>query len=308
VVGNVDLDSNVKSKVRLEDGVNGIHPILNLKGHTLSVDSGGIVVGTSNGAFIHGPGYLTSTGGMLDISVNVRTASDKGLNIEASISDNGNERVGLRIMGNSNMEGVVFLTGKTSNSFTGNVHIHGKYKYLVLGKSNGAVAVKGDIYVRDGAVLNFANSNQTLKTSSVFLDNSSLILYSGVAADTRNRLKTLTVDGSGIIAFDNTSVFKFKKYLYLDDLLVVLGGSLTVTGWLNGQDFLLVRKSSQSLADELKKLNFQGYDRNNIHLVDFNKDYWEISAAPEPVTYGVILGGLGLAVAVSRRRKRRSDP
>jgi len=131
------------------------------------------------------------------------------------------------------------------------------------------------------------------------------MLYSGVAADTSNTLNRLVVSNTGVIAFDHLSVFKFKKYLYLDDLLVSLGGSLTVMGWLNGQDFLLVRKDSQGLADALKSLKFQGYDRNNIHLVDFNKEYWEISAAPEPATYGAILGGLGLAVVVVRRRQRK---
>jgi len=109
-----------------------------------------------------------------------------------------------------------------------------------------------------------------------------------------------------VIAFDHLSVFKFKKYLYLDDLLVGQGGSLTVMGWLDGQDFLLVRKDSKGLDDALKKLEFEGYDRNRIHLVDFNKDYWEISAAPEPVTYGAILGGLGLLVVVGRCRWRKS--
>jgi len=199
---------------------------------------------------------------------------------------------------------VVFLTGNQSNTFTGNVEVSGKNNYLVLGKTNGAVAVRSDISVKNGAILNFTNSNQTLKTSSVLVSNSSLMLYSGVAANTSNSLKKLTVDGAGVISFDHLSVFKFKKYLYLDDLVVGKGGRVTVMGWLDGQDFLLVRKNSKGLTDAIKKLEFRGYDRSRIHLVNFNKDYWEISAAPEPATYGAILGVIGLGVGLWRGRRR----
>jgi len=307
VVGNVDLSLNVQSNLQFEDGPHGIQPVLNLRGYTLWVDSGGIAVNASNGSFIHGPGYLTSTQSVLDITVNVRTASDKGLNIESAIIDNGHRAVGLRVSGSRPGEGVVFLTGSQSNMFTGNVEVSGRDNYLALGKTNGAVAVRGDISVKDRAILNFTNSNQTLKTSAVFVSNASLSLYSGVAANTSNSLKKLTIDGKGVIAFDHLSVFKFKKYLYLDDLLVNQGGSLTVTGWLDSQDFLLVRKDSKGLADALRKMEFKGYDRNRIHLVDFNKEYWEISAAPEPSTYGAILGGLGLAVVATRPRQRKKD-
>jgi len=266
-----------------------------------------IVVNASNGSFIHGPGYLTSDQGLLNIKINVRTASDKGLNIEAAIADNRHKAVGLRVSGSRPAgEGVVFLTGHQSNTFTGNVEVFGRDNYLALGKTNSAVAVRGDIYVRSGSVVNFTNSNQTLRTSSVFVNDARVILYSGVAANTSNSLKKLTIEGRGVIAFDHTSVFKFKKYLYLDDLLVAQGGSLTVTGWLNGQDFLLVRKDSKGRTDALKKIEFQGYDRNNIHLEDFNKDYWEISAAPEPATYGAILGAVGLGVVAWRRQRRTS--
>jgi len=264
------------------------------------------VVNTSNGSFIHGLGYLTSNQSFLDIIINVRTASDKGLNIESAIIDNGPRKVGLRVSGDRPGEGVVFLTGSQSNTFTGNVEVSGRDNYLALGKTKGAVAVRENIFVRNGAVLNFANSNQTLRTSSVSVNDARVILYSGVAADTSNSLKQLTIDGSGVVAFDHTSVFKFKKYLYLDNLLVSQGGSLTVTGWLDGQDFLLVRKGSKGLADALKKMEFAGYDRNNIHLVDFNKDYWEISGAPEPATYGAILGAVGLGVVAWRRQRRTS--
>jgi len=304
VIGNVDLNADAVLNVIFENWTNGSQPVLNLRGYVMTVDSGGIAVNASNGSFIHGPGYLTTSQDFLDIKVNVRTASDKGLNIESVIVDNGNRRIGLRVSGNRPGEGVVFLTGSQSNRFTGNVEISGRDNYLALGKKNGAIAVRGDIFVKNGAVLNFTNSNQTLKTSSVFLNSSRVILYSGVAANTSNSLKKLTVEGNGVIAFDHTSVFKFKKYLYLDDLLIRRGGSLTVTGWLDGQDFLLVRKDSKGLAAALKKIDFQGYNRNNIHLVNFNKEYWEISAAPEPATYGVILGAIGLGVVGWRRQRR----
>jgi len=52
-------------------------------------------------------------------------------------------------------------------------------------------------------------------------------------------------------------------------------------------------------------MEFAGYDRNNIHLEEFDAEYWSISATPEPATYGAILGAIGIGLVVWQKRKRR---
>jgi len=102
--------------------------------------------------------------------------------------------------------------------------------------------------------------------------------------------------------------FGDPKHLYLDDLIIDDGSFLEVTHWQYGEDFFLVRKNSRHLADSLKKIRFVGYDPNAIHLEEFNKDYWAISGAPEPATYGAIFGTLGLALFIYRKRDRGKIP
>jgi len=102
---------------------------------------------------------------------------------------------------------------------------------------------------------------------------------------------------------DRAPYLNSKYYIKLDDLIVAEGAHLTVVGWEEGRDFLLVRKSSQHLADALRKMEFNGYDRNNIHLEDYDSEYWSIEAAPEPAVCGAALGAAGLGLWRWRRRK-----
>jgi len=103
--------------------------------------------------------------------------------------------------------------------------------------------------------------------------------------------------------------FKNKQsLLYLDDLDIIGKGNLTIKNWEEGKDRLLVKKDSKHLADSLKKIYFQGYDPNKIHLTNFNDEYWEVSGAPEPATYGAALGSLGLGIFIYRRSNRRKVP
>jgi len=107
------------------------------------------------------------------------------------------------------------------------------------------------------------------------------------------------------VHFDKGTTAGASKHLYLDDLIIEDGSFLSITHWLNGEDFLLVRKDSKHLADSLKKIRFIGYDPNAIHLEEFNKEYWAISGAPEPATYGAIFGTLGLSLFIYRKQNKK---
>jgi len=77
-----------------------------------------------------------------------------------------------------------------------------------------------------------------------------------------------------------------------------------VSGWKDERDFLLVRKNSAHLSDALGRMKFEGYNPADIHLRDFSNDYWQISALPEPSTYGAMLGAVGLGLCCRSKRRR----
>jgi len=124
--------------------------------------------------------------------------------------------------------------------------------------------------------------------------------------DVTNTFRRLIIENIGIVDFNHREYNSesSKYYIYIDDLIFTQGAHLDIQDWKDGRDFLLVRKTSTTLDDALKKMNFSGYDPNNIHLEDFNAEYWSISATPEPTTYGAIFGTAGLALVTWRRRKR----
>jgi len=260
------------------------------------------------GVTFDGAGEMTSSSEFLDISLNVASILANGIAIKSSIADlDSRHKVGFRISGSRVGMSYVYLLGDRSNTFSGNVYVSGRGNALVLQKDKNAIAVQGDIHVSDGAFLILKGSSQTLPSSSLKIKEATL-QFGNIEMNLLNKFSKLTVEGDSILDFmhsDSRGGFTSNRMLYLDDIEILKDGKLLLREWQSGRDFLLVRKDSKNLAGALKKLEFQGYDRNNIHLVDYNKDYWEISAAPEPATYGAIFGVLGLVVFARHKQRRR---
>jgi len=152
-------------------------------------------------------------------------------------------------------------------------------------------------------------SGNIARNATITLSEGSFTLVAGPSdkpIPVTQKLKALRIsERSGQVHFDKGTTAGFSKHFYLDDLIIDDGSFLNITGWRDGEDFFLVRKDSKHLADSLKKIRFVGYDPNAIHLEEFNKDYWAISGAPEPATYGAVLGSLGLGMFIYRRSNRR---
>jgi len=285
---------------------------LYLNGNSLNVTS---KIYTSAGvrAKIYGDGVLTSSSGILDISVGGESLSgtNENLYIQTVIANNGRTEVGLRLAGNNGPWSAVILGGNRSNTFSGNVDISGKSTTLTLNKEGGATAIRGNIVVRDNAKLTLWRGNQIADTSTVRLADSifqfaalDLIL----AQDLSESFHRLIVGGESILEYTGTR--SGRRFIYLDDLSISNNGRLLVAAWKEGKEYLLVRKNSKHLYASLSRIKFGGFPAGwHGGLKDFNKDYWQIiPGLPEPSTYGAIFasGVLGLALWQRRRRERKN--
>jgi len=301
-----DLTTDFTGSIRLT-GVadpNIAFPVVNLNGHKITIDSGGIEVNPGTRLAQFRDGILTSSESFLETRFLGQAFSAIGLNVVIADSSH---KVGLRITGNGYVDSGFYLYGGLSNTFTGNVEVSGIRNHLVLRKTGGAIAVRSNILVKDGAILRFEGSNQLLRTSSVTLKTNGVLQNLSLSgSDITNTFKSLVVEDNGIVHFNHTegNSANAKYYIYLDDLIINQGAHLEVKDWQDGRDFLLVRKNSQNLADALERMAFEGYNPADIHLRNFNSTYWQISALPEPSTYGAIVSIIGLGFWALRRRKR----
>jgi len=250
----------------------------------------------------------------LDIVTNVNTTEvdsrgrivHYGLKIESVISG----KMGLRLTGEHGAcsgPAIVYLKGNQNNTFTGNVEITGGNTYLALGKTNGAIAVLGDIFVSHGAVLRFDESQQVRYSSSVTLKNATLY-HSDLGKELSTKFHRLTVTGNlGVVSFGSRGTHLHKRYLYIDELVINEGARIEVNEWAPGRDFFLVKKTMDKAELEalMSKIHFRGWLPGRSHLESYDKDYWQIMGTPEPTTYGAIFSAVGLGLVGYRQRLRR---
>jgi len=230
--------------------------------------------------------------------------------ISSVISDNGKTSVGLRIDARSiyrknpsSEKGEVYLSGNKSNTFSGKVELLGRVN-LKLEKENGATAIQGNIIIGDDSSLWIGISDQIGDRAVVTLNGKEgtarlgFLFYNYEITESFHQL---VVKGRGHLNFykpPNT------RKLFLDDLLIEPGSTLEVTSWEDGASKLLVRKDSEHLHESIKRIHFKGYDPKRISLKDYDANYWEISALPEPAVYGAVSAAATLALVYWKRTKR----
>jgi len=299
LTGNTELN-------RLElvsNGVNG-GTALNLNEHTLSIGKRGIIVRDWMNPRILGQGRLTSNQSFLDIYMLAETKPDFAFYIDSVISDHSNHKVGMRVLGSFYKQTGIILTGTNSNTFTGDLEVSGSDKYVALSKLNGATAIQGNISLGSNTILAIWRSNQIADSSSLRIENAALV-FAGWEWDIEEKFHQAIIKGQGVLFFGHDRKEDSRRSFFLDDLIIYDDSLLKVDGWKEGRDWILVKKTSENLDDALRKIWFQGYDPNAVHLEEYNEEYWAISGAPEPSTYGAIFasGVLGL---VSLRKRRRA--
>jgi len=269
----------------------------------LAVGEAGIEINTSNGAEVY-DGVITSSVGVLNIRLNAGMLPGYAFYVYSEISDNEYGKVELNISGNHIGLSCIGMTGKKSNSFTGVVTIEGSQTALILNKEDGAIAISNDVFVKNGAILSLAQSHQIVDSANVTLSNSGVLSFSEKQYDISEKIGSLLVSSRCALEFNHGGNFLIKRYLYLDNLIIESGGELEIRGWIDGQDYLLIRKDSVFLEESINKVDFVGYKKENIHIEDFNEEYYAISGAPEPTTYGTALSLAALGLWSCRRKRR----
>jgi len=118
----------------------------------------------------------------------------------------------------------------------------------------------------------------------------------------------LHVEGRGTLDFVGGTIAK-PNMLYLEEFTLADFDTalLFIRHWEDGRDVLLAHYENNKgtiNAAFLARIKFEGYDAPAEWVSWGDGTYWEIRVAPEPHTYGAILGALGLGLFVWRKRKR----
>jgi len=117
------LDSDFSGSLRISGGERDISfPQIDLNGHRMLIDAGGIGVAGTTAPHLYG-GTITSSESFLTFYfLGSPHVAGSYPSIDAVITDS-THKIGLRILNQGN--GAVFLTGDQSNTFTGNVEASG---------------------------------------------------------------------------------------------------------------------------------------------------------------------------------------
>jgi len=330
---NVSQGSTVSlSDNRTINSLNLDDELLHLEGHTLTIGSGGILVNSRGFSAIYAEGNGSTFGA-------VTTAGGRPLYIHT----HGQLNTTAQITGGIDLvkTGASPLSLSSQNydgdghtNELGSIYIHQGDLYL---DNSARISTTGTIYVGDGGsyaafvLENYADSGTPMLSGKRDIrlrgsHDSGKTAKLHLVGDHDLRLNHLSIEGNSILQFDPSRGGGLSK-IYSEVFTIALNGRLLVRGWVQeeassdggdkafGDRFthILVRKTSPGLDDYLRQIWFEDYGpAKKIEWAEDNR-YWEIvpgfrgwaDPAPEPSTYGAILGAVGLGLVLWRRRKHQ---
>jgi len=308
---------------------------LNLQGHKLTVNSGGLMF-TGNRTISGGTGSTITTA----------VPGGEAIRRPLYIHNNGQLTIGgsVALTGGMDMvktRGGNLVFGSSANHSIGSLTIH-QGTVELRGSGNLQIGA-GDhrIYIGDGAgedrlILPGGRWNPITKADggapSITLrgtpydprgpeygGDQAILQLGGNGGDdektygagTKQRLANLHIEGRGTIDWRGGEVGQ-ANILWIDELTISDGGILFIRNWYEYEDLFLVKKihNGKEFNDLLlNQIVFEGYQDYYPTLKNYDADYWQItpwgaSPAPEPVTTGAILGAVGIGLVIWRRRRR----
>jgi len=286
---------------------------LNLEGHGLTLNSGGLLVPSGRNAVINGKTWPTPYLNTITAYSNRTLFAHiyggltlrNGARFElpnSSFVKTGTGRLVLDSWETHNFGRLFIYQGvlELKNGYINAPHIH-------IGDQAGS-----DILVLRSGINPLLGSPSVELIGSPFsrpeLGHNPATLRMG--GGTRQKLSNLSVFGQGVIDFVGGEVGR-ANILWVD-LLQLYSGILFIRNWYQYEDFLLVKRIAFN-SSMLPRIIFEGYEDYGAIAIDFDKDYYQItpfeSKYPEPSTYGAILSATGLGLfAWRRRRKQQARP
>jgi len=127
-----------------------------------------------------------------------------------------------------------------------------------------------------------------------------------MGGNTKLHINEFVVGNRGTIDWFGGEVGK-ANILWIEELrFEAPSGQLFMLNWYQYEDILLVRKDGIDTRVG-PQIIFEGYEDFPVLFIDYDANYWQITPfhAPEPSTYGAILGAVGLGLWSWRRKRRR---
>ncbi|KXU37170.1 hypothetical protein AXK11_02770 [Cephaloticoccus primus] len=148
-------------------------------------------------------------------------------------------------------------------------------------------------------------SHQIADSATVTLDRGAVFAFAGEGGvGLTEKIHTLQVERRAVINFAGGTLARANVLETTQVLLPTADDTLFIRNWIEFSDYFLVSRAFAPNSAALSRIWFEGWDPG-AKLRDYNTSHWEIVpfAAPEPATYGALLGTLGIAVIVWGKRQ-----
>jgi len=288
--------------------------IQNSDNASLSVPSGILSIGSATTRIQGGNLFLGFT-----TYVHVYNTANVGLDIRSSISIPG------RIRGSPSFVktggGTLLLSGNTGVNLRTNGIIYVHEGTFALYKTGTGKVTVGSIIVGDHAgvdVLRLDNNQQIVSTVNLtlrgghpdparFLMAEGILRYNGIngsGVGIRQTINNLHIEGRGVIDFRGGEVGRANFLIINGNITFGEDSRLFIRNWYEYEDYILIRRNGAGLVN-LSNIEFEGYGPAIFRPWDGN--YYIITPMPEPATYGVILGAVGVGLVVWRRKQKRKE-
>jgi len=252
---------------------------LNLGGHLLTVNSGGLITvgpdftfgSTDASGDYYRPSVITTGKARKPLYVHVHT---NNVWMQATLTGG----MDLVKAGGGALHLMHGYTGEL-----GDIYIHqGRIEFSA--KSKGTLQT-GGLYVGDGArsaVLKLAGRERltsrprlTLRGSAHTRVDAGVLELSG---STQQSFSRLHVENAAVIDYVDGFVGA-ENVLFLDELTFNSESArLVIRHWVRNEDRLIVKRSANLSARGISQIDFEGW--GNARLVDFDSDHWEIVSGP----------------------------